>query len=160
KVMLDRDLAALYGVRTSRLNEQVKRNRSRFPEDFMFRLTLEEANQVPGLRSQNATLKRGQHIKYAPYAFTQEGVAMLSSVLHSERAVRVNIAIMRAFVKLREVAATHQDLAQKLDALEGKYQQHDVQIKAVFEAIRKLIEAPATHPKRRIGFLAEARLRS
>lgn len=126
----------------------------------MFRLTLEEANQVLGLRSQNATLKRGQHIKYAPHAFTQEGVAMLSSVLHSERAVRVNIAIMRAFVKLREVAATHQDLAQKLDALEKKHQQHDVQIKAVFEAIRKLIEAPATHPKRRIGFLAEARLRT
>lgn len=160
KVMFDRDLAALYGVPTSRLNEQVTRNRDRFPEDFMFRLTLEEAKQVLVLRSQNAILKRGQHIKYAPYAFTQEGVAMLSSVLRSHRAVRVNIAIMRAFVKLREVAATHKDLTRKLDALEKKYQRHDVQIKAIFDAIRKLIEGPAPRPTRRIGFLAEARLRS
>ena len=160
KVMFDRDLAALYGVPTSRLNEQVKRNRDRFPEDFMFRLTLEEANEVLILRSQNAILQRGQHVKYAPYAFTQEGVAMLSSVLRSHRAVQVNIAIMRAFVNLRELAATHKDLAQKLDALEKKYQHHDIEIKAIFDAIRKLIEGPAPRPTRRIGFLAEARLRS
>lgn len=160
KVMFDRDLAALYGVPTRRLNEQVTRNRDRFPEDFMFRLTLEEAKQLLVLRSQNAILKRGQHIKYAPYAFTQEGVAMLSSVLRSHRAIQVNISIMRAFVNLRELAATHRDLAQKLDALERKYQHHDAQIKAIFDAIRKLIEGPAPRPTRRIGFLAEARLRS
>lgn len=160
KVMFDRDLAALYGVPTSRLNEQVKRNRDRFPEDFMFRLTLEEANEVLLLRSQNATLKRGQHIKYGPYAFTQEGVAMLSSVLGSPRAIQVNIAMMRAFVKLREMAAIHKDLAQKLDALEKKYQHHDNQIKAIFDAIRKLIEGPTPRSTRRIGFLTEARLRS
>jgi hypothetical protein len=156
KVMLDKDLAELYGVPTKVFNQAVKRNRLRFPEDFMFRLTLAEGSELQRLRSQFVTLKRGRHIKYAPYAFTQEGVAMLSSVLHSGRAVEVNIAIMRAFVKLREIAATHKDLAQKLDALEKKYQRHDLQIKAVFDAIRKLIEAPATRSKRRIGFLEEA----
>ena len=158
--MFDRDLAALYGVPTSRLNEQVKRNRGRFPEDFMFQLTLKEANEVLLLRSQNATLKRGQHIKYPPYAFTQEGVAMLSSVLRSHRAIQVNIAIMRAFVRLREIAASHKDLAQKLDALERKYERHDAQITAIFDAIRKLIQGPVARPARRIGFLGGARLRS
>jgi ORF6N domain-containing protein len=158
KVMLDRDLARLYGVPTRRLNEQVKRNRTRFPADFMFRLTLEEANALPALRSQNATLKRGQHIKYAPFAFTEQGVAMLSSVLKSERAVQVNIIIMRAFVKLREIMAAHKGLAEKIDALEKKYENHDIQIKAVFDAIRKLIEAPTVRPARRIGFVrGEAR---
>ena len=157
KVMLDRDLAGLYGVPTRRLNEQVKRNRKRFPADFMFRLTTEEAKAVPSLRSQNAILKRGQHIKYAPYVFTEQGVAMLSSVLRSERAIEVNIVIMRAFVKLREILATHKRLAQKLNALEKKYEKHDMQIKAIFDAIRQLIEAPATPPGRRIGFLANSR---
>jgi len=156
KVMLDRDLAGLYGVATGRLNEQVKRNRKRFPVDFMFRLTLEEAKAVPSLRSQNAILKRGQHLKYAPYVFTEQGVAMLSSVLRSGRAIQVNIVIMRAFVRLREILATHQDLARKLDALEKKYEKHDRQIKAIFDAIRKLIEAPATSPRRRIGFLGNS----
>jgi hypothetical protein len=103
KVMLDRELAELYGVPTRRLNEQVKRNRKRFPEDFMFQLAFEEAKTLLGLRSQNATLKRGQHLKYAPYAFTEQGVAMLSSVLNSDRAIQVNIVIMRAFVKLRQL---------------------------------------------------------
>jgi ORF6N domain-containing protein len=160
RVMLDKDLAELYGVPTRVLNQAVKRNRLRLPGDFMFRLSVAEGNELQRLRSQFVTLKRGQHIKYAPFAFTQEGVAMLSTVLRSKRAVQVNIAIMRAFVKLREIAVTHRDLAHKLDALETKYQQHDVQIKLVFEAIRKLIETPASRPKRRIGFLAEARLRS
>ncbi len=154
KVMLDRDLAELYGVPTGRLNEQVKRNRKRFPVDFMFRLTLKEANAILALRSQNAILKRGQHVKYAPHAFTEQGVAMLSSVLKSERAVQVNIVIMRAFVKLREFLTFHRDFAQKLDALEKKYRKHDLQIKAVFDAIRKLVEAPPNPPKRRVGFLA------
>lgn len=153
--MLDRDLAELYGVPTGRLNEQVKRNRRRFPADFMFRFTLTEAKAILCLRSQNATLKRGQHIKYAPYAFTEQGVAMLSSVLRSERAVQVNIVIMRAFVKLREILATHKELAQKLDALEKRYENHDIQIKAVFDAIRKLIETPIVRPARRIGFVRD-----
>ncbi len=154
KVMLDRDLAELYEVSTKRLNEQVKRNRRRFPPDFMFRLALEEAKALFRLRSQNATLNRGQHIKYSPYAFTEQGVAMLSSVLNSDRAIHVNIAIMRVFVKLRRLLASHQELAHKLDLLEEKYQKHDLQIKAVFDAIRKLIETPPAKPVRRIGFLA------
>lgn len=118
KVMLSHDLAALYGVATKVFNQTVNRNRRRFPEDFMFRLTLAEGNELQRLRSQFVTLKRGRHIKYAPYAFTQEGVAMLSSVLKSERAIMVNIAIMRAFTRLRELAATHKDLGEKLDALD------------------------------------------
>ncbi len=150
KVMLDSDLAALYGVTTKRLNEQVRRNLGRFPADFMFQLTTEEAE---ALRSQFAALKkgRGQHRKYLPYAFTEQGVAMLSSVLNSERAIEVNILIMRAFVKLREMLATHKDLAKKLEEMEKKY---DAQFKVVFDAIRKLMAPP--EPKRRqIGFCKE-----
>jgi hypothetical protein len=147
KVMLDEDLAELYRVPTSRLNEQVTRNLDRFPQDFMFRLTHEEAL---ALRSQNAILKsgRGQHRKYLPRAFTEHGVLMLSSVLHSERAIQVNIAIMRAFVRLRELATSHAELTRKLNALEVKY---DVQFKVVFDAIRALTE-PYLKPRRRIGF--------
>ncbi len=135
KVMLDADLAQLYQVSTGRLNEQVKRNRGRFPEDFMFELSKEE---LDNLKSQIATSSSwGGRRRSRPYAFTQEGVAMLSSVLRSKRAVQVNIAIMRAFVKLRELLATHKDLALKLDALEKKY---DAQFQVVFDAIRKLME--------------------
>jgi hypothetical protein len=127
KVMLDRDLAYLYGVPTKVLNQAVKRHQDRFPEDFMFQLTMEEARvwwiEVKGssLRSQTVTLKRGQHIKYRPYAFTEHGILMPSSVLNSERAVQVNIEIMRAFVRLRRMLASHAELARKLDAIEGKY---------------------------------------
>src|SRR6478736_5136974 len=120
RVMLDRDLAALYGVTTSNLNKAVKRNLDRFPADFMFQLALDEAQAVAGSRFQIGILKQGQNIKYLPYAFTQEGVAMLSSVLRSPRAVQVNIAIMRVFVRLRETLALHKDLAQKLAQLERK----------------------------------------
>ena len=155
KVMLSQDHAALYGVATKVFNQTVNRNRRRFPEDFMFRLTLSEGNELQRLRSHSVTLKRGQHIKYAPYAFTQEGMAMLSSVLKSERAVMVNIAIMRAFIRLRELAANHKELSGKLDLLERKYQRHDSQIREIFDAIRRLIEAPASRARRRIGFLAE-----
>lgn len=144
KVMLDSDLAVLYGVVTKRLNEQVRRNLRRFPEDFMFQLTSEEAES---LRSHFATSKRGGR-RYLPYAFTEQGVAMLSSVLNSKRAIEVNILIMRAFVKLREMLATHKDLAKKLEEMEKKY---DAQFKAVFDAIRELMKPP--EPKRRqIGF--------
>jgi hypothetical protein len=148
KVMLDSDLAALYGVEVKTLNQAVRRNIARFPEDFMFQL---EAAEADSLRSQIVTLKngrRGQHRKYLPFVFTEQGVAMLSSVLRSETAVLVNIAIMRAFVSLREALASHKDLAQKLEELERKY---DSQFRVVFEAIRQLMAPPAP-PGRPIGF--------
>jgi ORF6N domain-containing protein len=148
KVMLDADLAQLYGVETKALNRAVRRNIGRFPGDFMFQLTPGEAER---LRYQIGTLKtgRGQHRKYRPYAFTEQGVAMLSSVLHSERAVRVNIEIMRAFVQLRQMLSSHADLARKLEALEEKY---DAQFKVVFDAIRELMAPPEPAARRRIGF--------
>jgi phage regulator Rha-like protein len=149
KVMLDRDLAELYGVETRVLNQAVRRNIDRFPADFMFELTKEE-NQ--SLRSQNVTLKRGQHSKYLPFAFTEQGVAMLSSVLNSNRAVEVNIAIMRVFVKLRETMATHKELAHKLADLEQRIEGHDEQIQAIFEAIRQLMLPPDEKGKKKIGF--------
>ena len=162
KVMIDRDLAILYKVNTKQLNQQVKRNRDRFPEDFMFQLTHEEAeslrSQIVTLneggyvsRSQNVTLKRGQHLKYLPYVFTEQGVAMLSSVLKSKRAALVNIAIMRAFVKLREIMATHKELRQKIEEMEKKY---DGQFRDVFEAIKRLMAYPNEGYKRtKIGFI-------
>ena len=146
--MLDKDLAELYEVSTKRLNEQVRRNISRFPADFMFQLTKDESSS---LRSQFVTLKRGGHRKYLPYVFTEQGVAMLSSVINSERAIQVNIAIMRAFVKLRQILSTNKELAGKLKELEHKVEKHDTEIHAIFEAIRQLM-APPDKPKRRIGF--------
>ena len=148
KVMLDTDLAELYDVGTKALNQAVKRNRGRFPGDFMFQLTWEE---VENPRSQIVTLKPGENIKYRPYAFTEQGVAMLSSVLRSERAVRVNIEIMRAFVQLRRVLSSHADLARKLATLEKKY---DAQFKVVFDAIRELMTPLEPPKKRRIGFIS------
>ena len=146
RVILDADLAEMYGVPTKSLNLAVKRNRDRFPDDFMFQLTVEEAD---GLRFQIETSKpvRGGR-RYRPYAFTEQGVAMLSSVLRSSRAVQVNIAIMRAFVRLRELLLTNADLARKLDAMEKKY---DSQFKVVFDALRQLM-TPPDPPRRRIGF--------
>ena len=149
--MLDADLAVLYGVSTKRLNEQVRRNRSRFPDDFMFQLTREE---VRSLRSQIATSKQGRGgRRYAPLVFTEQGIAMLSTVLNSERAIQVNIEIMRAFVRLREMIATHKDLARKLEALEKRY---DAQFRVVFDAIRELMKPPESK-KRKIGFLVKER---
>jgi hypothetical protein len=146
-VMLDSDLAALYGVGVKVLNQAVRRNKERFPADFMFQLTREEARS---LRSQTVTLDigRGRHRKYLPKAFTEQGVAMLSSVLRSPRAVRVNIEIMRAFVQLRRMLGANEELARKLDALEQKY---DSQFRVVFQAIRELM-APPRPPTRTIGF--------
>jgi hypothetical protein len=146
-VMLDGDLAVLYGVRVKVLNQAVKRNLARFPSDFMFQLSNIE---YAVLRSQIVTLDkgRGRHRKYLPYVFTEHGIAMLSSVLNSERAIQVNIAIMRAFVRLRQLLASHRNLAHKLEALEKKY---DVQFKVVFDAIRQLMAPPDAKP-RRIGF--------
>ena len=147
--MLDADLAALYEVLTKNLNLAVRRNEKRFPEDFMFQLTVEEAEI---LRLQNATSSHGGR-RYRPYAFTEQGIAMLSSVLKSERAIEVNIAIMRTFVRLRQLLATHQELAERLDELEWRQAEHEGQVQSVFESIQHLIEAPA-EPKRRIGFAA------
>jgi len=146
KVMLDSALAELYGVTTKHLNQQVRRNAARFPPDFMFPLGDAEAEN---LRSQFVT-SRGRHggRRYTPLAFTEQGVAMLSSVLKSERAVQVNIAIMRAFVRLRRLLATHKDLARKLDELERKYDKH---FAVVFVAIRRLM-ARVEPSRRRIGF--------
>jgi len=151
KVMLDSDLALLYEVETKMLKRAVKRNMDRFPKDFMVELTKKEY-QV--LRRHFGTLKRGEHSKYLPYAFTEQGVAMLSTVLNSKRAIQVNIQIMRTFTKLRELLATHKDLQRKIETLEGKYKQHDKQFKVVFEAIRQLLEPPPVpeKPKGRIGF--------
>ena len=149
KVILDSELAQLYGVATKVLNQAVKRNRKRFPEDFMFRLTAGETSELN--RSQFVTLKRGENFKYRPYAFTEQGVAMLSSVLRSERAVKVNIAIMRAFVKLRETLETNRELARKFAELEQRVGQHDDEIAAIIDAIRQLM-APTEKPRREIGF--------
>lgn len=149
KVMLDSHLAELYGVETKALKRAVKRNIDRFPEDFMFDLTKEESD---ALRYQFGTLRWGEHAKYLPYVFTEQGVAMLSTVLNSKQAIHVNIEIMRAFVRLREILATHKDLARKLEELEKKY---DQQFRVVFDAIRQLMTPPEPPPKRRIGFGVE-----
>ena len=147
KVMLDRDLAALYGVETSYLKRQVKRNIERFPEDFMFQLSKEElGNWRCQFVTSNSTDKMG--LRYPPYAFTEQGVAMLSGVLNSPRAVHANIQIMRTFTKLREMILTHKDLQRKIESMEGKY---DHQFKIVFGAIKRLLEPPEK-PKSRIGF--------
>jgi len=150
KVMLDRDLAELYEVPTKRLNEQVKRNLKRFPRDFMFRLTKSEVTQVVANCDHLKTLKFSPQ---QPYAFTEHGVAMLSSVLNSERAISVNIAIIRAFVKLREVMAMHKEFIQRLSELERRMGKKDREVIALFEAIRKLMNPPQKK-KAAIGFHA------
>jgi len=152
KVMLDRTLAKLYGVSTKVLNQAVKRNPERFPPDFMFQLTMEEAKELEQRRSRSqiVTLKKpqGKHIKYRPYAFTEHGILMLSSVLKSDRAVQVNIQIMRTFVRLREVFASTAELTKRLDALEQTYSRR---FRLVFEAVRELMKPPVPKP-RQIGF--------
>jgi phage regulator Rha-like protein len=162
KVLLDSDLAALYGVPIKRLNEQVRRNQQRFPADFMFRI---EPQEWDALRSHNATLKtgRGQHRKYPPYAFTEHGALMAANVLSSARAIEASLYVVRAFVRLREVLATHAELAKQLAQLEKKTEalslKHDslaantrAQFKEVIAALRELMRAPETK-KRPIGFV-------
>jgi ORF6N domain len=151
--MLDRDLAELYAVPTARLNEQVKPNRNRFPDEFMFQLTREEAAAVRS-RSQNATLKRGQNIKYLPYALTEHGVA-LSAVLRSGRAVQMSILIVKAFVRLREVLATHKDLARALEDLRRRQDEQGEQITAIIETINNLLGPGEVPPKRQIGSITD-----
>ena len=154
KVMLDRDLAELYGVMPIRLREQVKRNRKRFPPDFMFQISKADAKNMVSQSAIPSLQHLGGHL---PFVFTQEGVAMLSSVLHSERAIEVNIKIMRAFVKLREMISAHKELAVKLEELERKIEGHDEHIRSLFDAIHRLMEPPEEPetPKRPIGFLAQ-----
>ena len=154
--MIDADLAALYGVTTKVFNQAVKRNKKRFPVDFMFQLTWAEAEAMRSQivtgdeisRSQFVTLNRGQNIKYLPYVFTEQGVAMLSSVLNSERAIQVNIQIMRTFTKIREMLAGNKELREKIEKLERKY---DYQFKEVFQVIKELL-AVEEKPKNKIGF--------
>jgi phage regulator Rha-like protein len=152
KVMLDFHLAELYGTQTKVLIQAVKRNLQRFPPEFMFQLGGEE---YQSLRSQFVTSKRGRGgRRYLPYAFTEHGVAMLSSVLNSERAITINIMIIKTFVRLREFLSTHKALAQKLSELEGRVGEHDREIRTLFEAIRQLMQ-PEDKPKRQIGFRVE-----
>lgn len=151
KVILDNNLAVLYRVKTKNLNKAVSRNPKRFPGDFMFRLTKDE---YKALRFQIGTLEKGQHSKYLPGAFTEHGVAMLSSVLRSERAILVNIAIMRVFVRLKQILSTHKEVSRKIIELESRVDKHDSKIQGIFEAIRKMIELPPA-TKSKIGFLAE-----
>jgi hypothetical protein len=153
KVLLDSDLAMLYEVETKVLNQAVRRNRERFPADFMFQLTSAEHE---ALRSQIVTSNAGRGgRRYRPYVFTEQGIAMLSGVLTSERAIQVNIAIMRTFVRLRQLLATHEDLARQLEELRWRQEEQGQQIHEVFETIQHLIEAPAGS-KRRIGFPSAA----
>jgi len=150
KVMLSHHLAQLYGVETRVLIQAVKRNIERFPEDFMFQLSVHE---FENLKSQIVISSWGGLRRSRPYAFTEQGVAMLSSVLRSKRAIQVNIAIMRAFVRLRQIFATHKELAHKLSELEKKIEKHDAEIQAIFEAIRQLMTPP--EKQKRIGFLKD-----
>jgi hypothetical protein len=148
-VMIDQDLAELYGVVTRRLKEQVNRNASRFPSHFMFELTKEENEK---LRSQNATLKQGAFSKYLPYAFTEHGVLMLSNVLKSGRAIEMSIKIIDVFVRIREMLLTHKDILLKLEQIEKKVTGHDDDIQLIFEYVKQLLNPPSQKPRTRVGF--------
>jgi hypothetical protein len=148
KVMLDKDLAELYAVETKQLKRQVNRNIDRFPPDFMFELTPEEYDS---LRSQIGTLKRGEHIKYLPYAFTEQGVAMLSSVLNSKQAIHVNIQIIRIFTRMREMLLTHKDILLKLEQMEKQVTIHSKEIQQIFAVLKQLIQKPI-EPRKKIGY--------
>jgi len=152
KVMLDRDLAIIYNVSTKVFNQSVKRHKERFPLDFMFQLTKEEAEFS---RSQSVTLndRRGTNIKYLPHAFTEQGVAMLSSILNSDLAIKVNIQIIRIFTRMREMLSTHKDILLKLEEIEKKVNAHDQEIQVIFEYLKQLLNPP-NPPRRRIGFNA------
>jgi len=170
RVILAADLAAMYGVPVKRLNEQVKRNADRFPDDFVFQLTREESeglsrsqfatlNNPGNLKSQTATSKRGSNVKYLPYAFTEHGALMAANLLKSEQAAKISVYVVRAFVKLRELLSTHRELAVKLSELEGKLQNHDEQIVALINAIRSLMAEPSPKSKPPIGYETESKRR-
>ena len=149
KVMIDRDLAELYGVTTKRLNEQVKRNIKRFPEDFMFQLTTEEKNEVVAKCDHLVNLKFSTN---PPFAFTEHGAVMLASVLNSQRAIEVNIQIVRVFTRIREMLLTHKDILIQLEKIEHKLIKHDEDIALIFQYLRQLLNPPQT-PRRKIGFI-------
>lgn len=156
KVMLSQDLADLYQVETKALNQQVKRNKGKFPESYMFQLTREEYSRI---RSQNVTLKRGQHAKYLPYAFTEHGILMLSSVLNSERADKVSMIIVETFIRLREIIFLNKDVLNQLEKVQSKLSEHDNQLMAIFEYIRQIEQLKQTETdfknRRRIGFRSD-----
>jgi hypothetical protein len=147
--MLDADLAALYGVSTKRLNEQVRRNKDRFPDDFMFRLISKEKAEVVANCDHLRTLKFSPNL---PYAFTEHGAIMLAGVLNTERAIKVSVYVVRAFVKLREILTSQNDLFHKIEELEKKFAEHDDKFRMVFQAIRELMQPSTVPPNRRIGF--------
>ena len=155
RVLLDADLARLYGVTTKRLNEQVRRNIDRFPQEFMFTLTQEEATELLRSRSQNATLKRGQNIKYLPRVFTEHGALMAANVLNSPQAVMMSVAVVKAFIKLRHLALSIEEVARKVESLERGFKQHGRQFDVVFKAIRQLMTPPPVTPRKKIGFNAD-----
>lgn len=152
RVLLDADLARIYGVSTSRLNEQVKRNARRFPEDFVFQLTREEAEKVMRSRSQNAILKKGMNIKHLPHAFTEHGAIQAANVLNSNAAIEMGVHVVRAFVRLRQWLGTQKAFAAKLDELESRVGGHDEQLAAVIEALRQLTTSPEPAHNRKVGF--------
>jgi hypothetical protein len=154
RVLLAADLAKIYGVETRALNQAVKRNRERFPEDFTFRLTREEVSGIAVSRSQSVILKRGENIKYLPYVFTEHGAIMAANVLNSPHAVRMSVYVVRAFIRLRHTVELRKDIMAKLDDLERAVTAHDTNIKTLFAAVRQLM-APPDPKRRKIGFLVE-----
>lgn len=146
KVMLDKDLAELYGVETKRLKEQVRRNKYRFPESFMFELTVDE---YTALRSQIATLKRGKHSKYLPFAFTEHGILMLSSVLNSELAIKMSVHIIETFVQLRKLANNYEEIITKIQQMDSRYSE---QFSEIYEVLQRLLEKPIEEPRQKIGY--------
>lgn len=156
RVLLDRDLAELYGVPLKRLNEQVKRNLERFPEDFMFRLTTEEGRTVQSVRSQIATLRERRHFRHLPHVFTEHGAVMLANVLKSSAAVHASIQVVRAFVRLRREAVLNRELYAKIESLDRRVGRHDEELRDVLRVLRSLVQAPPPQPKKPIGFLARA----
>ena len=157
RVILSPDLAEIYGVETRALNQAVKRNASRFPADFAFRLTDDEALEAHRLRSQFVILKRGQHVKYAPFAFTEHGAIMAASVLNSPRAIHMSIFVVRAFLNLREWAVSQTELAARLAELERRVGAHDHELKTIIQALREFLQPTADAPKNAIGFGREGR---
>jgi len=157
RVMFDRDLAELHGVETRALNQAVKRNRARFPDDFMFQLTSVEAETLSPSRSHSVILNRGANVKYRPYAFTEHGTVMLANVLKSATAVRASIQVVRAFVNLRRMVAANDELTRSIERLERRVDRHDIDLQGVLTVLRKLVEPAPLPPKRRIGFLPSAR---
>lgn len=152
RVILDADLAHIYGVPTKRLNEQVRRNAERFPPDFLIQLTPLETKEVQGLRSQFATLKRGRHIKYLPHAFTEHGAIMAANVLNSPEAIRMSVFVVRAFVKMRETLISRSELERRLIQIENILMAHDESIRELYEQIRPLLLPPPEGLRKKIGF--------